>query len=80
MRVALISDIHANAVALQAVLEDIAQVGVDPIVCLGDVATLGPAPGAVIQMLRALGCPLRGMSLDKRALREAVSARDNPPL
>lgn len=57
MRVALISDIHANEVALQAVLDDIARVGVDQIVCLGDVATLGPRPGATIQTLRDLACP-----------------------
>ena len=57
MRVALISDLHANAVALAAVLEDIAHLGVDQVVCLGDVATLGPRPDAVLQMLRELGCP-----------------------
>ena len=44
MRIALISDLHANEVALAAVLADIARVGVDQIVCLGDVATLGPHP------------------------------------
>jgi hypothetical protein len=38
------------------VLDDIARVGVDQIVCLGDVATLGPRPGAVIKMLRDLSC------------------------
>ena len=37
-------------------LDNIAQVGVDHIVCLGDVATLGPAPNAVLRTLRALGC------------------------
>lgn len=57
MRVALISDLHANEVALRAVLDDIARVGVDQIICLGDVATLGPRPGAIIQTLRELGCP-----------------------
>lgn len=57
MRIALISDLHANEVALRAVLEDIKQVGVDQIICLGDVATLGPRPGSVIQTLRDLGCP-----------------------
>ena len=57
MRVALISDIHANEVALRAVMADSNQVGVEQIVCLGDVATLGPCPGAVIQTLRDLGCP-----------------------
>jgi Icc-related predicted phosphoesterase len=38
MRVALISDLHANEVALSAVLDDIERIGVDHIVCLGDVA------------------------------------------
>jgi predicted phosphodiesterase len=56
MRVALISDIHANEVALCAVLDDIAKLGVDQIVCLGDVATLGPRPSAVIGILRELNC------------------------
>ena len=57
MRVALISDLHANEVALQAVLDDIQRVGVDQLVCLGDVATLGPRPGAIMQRLRDLKCP-----------------------
>jgi predicted phosphodiesterase len=41
MRIALISDIHANEVALKAVLKDIAQNGVDQIVCLGDIVLRG---------------------------------------
>jgi predicted phosphodiesterase len=57
MRVALISDLHGNEVALEAVLAAIALEGVDQTVCLGDVATLGPRPKAVIQRLRDLGCP-----------------------
>ncbi|MEE9253803.1 MAG: metallophosphoesterase family protein [Pseudomonadales bacterium] len=57
MRVALISDLHANAVALRAVLDDIARMGVDQIVCLGDVATLGPRPSDVVETLEHLQCP-----------------------
>jgi predicted phosphodiesterase len=57
MRIALISDLHANEVALDAVLRDIAQVGVDQIICLGDTATLGPRPHAILERLRRLGCP-----------------------
>lgn len=57
MRLALISDVHGNEVALEAVLADIERTGADHIVCLGDVATLGPSPGAVIRRLRSLGCP-----------------------
>src|SRR5262245_52291946 len=56
MRVALISDIHANEMALLAVLDDIEKRSVDRIVCLGDVATLGPRPHAVLGILRELGC------------------------
>jgi predicted phosphodiesterase len=57
MRVALISDIHGNLVSLTAVLADIEQAQVDRIVCLGDVAALGPQPRQVLARLKALGCP-----------------------
>lgn len=58
MRVALISDIHGNQVALDAVLKDIARVGVERTVCLGDTATLGPSPVPVLETLRehAIDC------------------------
>jgi putative phosphoesterase len=57
MRVALVSDLHGNEIALEAVLADVARHGADQIVCLGDTATLGPRPGAVLARLRDLGCP-----------------------
>ncbi len=44
MKRALISDIHANAEALQVVLEDIRQQGVTKIYCLGDIIGYGPNP------------------------------------
>jgi putative phosphoesterase len=55
-RIALISDIHANEVALRAVLTEIRRTGVDQVICLGDVATLGPRPNAVIEILGELDC------------------------
>jgi putative phosphoesterase len=57
MRVALISDLHGNLVALRAVLEDVRRSNVDRLVCLGDVATLGPAPREVLETLAELRCP-----------------------
>jgi predicted phosphodiesterase len=57
MRLALISDLHANLLALDAVLRDARRAGFDRLVCLGDVVTLGPRPGAVLERLQALGCP-----------------------
>ncbi|MFZ6028320.1 MAG: metallophosphoesterase family protein [Chloroflexota bacterium] len=56
MKVALISDIHGSAIALDAVLADIARQDVDQIVCLGDVLALGPQPRQVLDRLRALDC------------------------
>ena len=56
MRVALISDIHGNYVSLKAVLDDIDKQDVDDIICLGDVATLGPQPAEVVAQLRQIGC------------------------
>jgi putative phosphoesterase len=55
-RIALISDIHANEFALRAVLAEIRRTGVDQVICLGDVATLGPRPNAVIEILGELDC------------------------
>ena len=53
---ALISDIHGNGVALEAVLRDIAGRAVDLIVCLGDIAAGGPQPRQVLARLRRLQC------------------------
>jgi predicted phosphodiesterase len=43
-RIAIISDIHSNMAALDAVLADIAQQNVESIYCLGDVVGYGPQP------------------------------------
>jgi predicted phosphodiesterase len=53
---ALISDIHGNAVALNAVLADLARRDVDELVCLGDIAAGGPQPREVIARVRELQC------------------------
>lgn len=56
MRIALISDIHANLPALDAALADIRRQGADQIVFLGDAATIGPYPCETLARLRALDC------------------------
>jgi putative phosphoesterase len=57
MRLALISDQHANDVAFRAVVEDIERIGVDSVVCLGDVAQGGAQPAETLDRLAALDCP-----------------------
>lgn len=55
MRIALISDIHANLEALEATLEAIARQGVDRIVCLGDIVGYNTDAAACAARLRAVG-------------------------
>jgi len=57
MRVAVISDIHGNLVALKAAVSDIETRKVSRIVCLGDVVATGPQPTEVIEFLQRLACP-----------------------
>jgi putative phosphoesterase len=56
VRLALISDQHANDVAFRALLEDVERLGVEEIVCLGDVAQGGAEPAQTLDRLAALGC------------------------
>ncbi len=52
MRVALLSDIHANEPALQTVLSDLAEEPVDLLVCVGDIVGYGPDPKACVELVR----------------------------
>ena len=52
MRVLVISDLHANLTALEAVLADSGPV--DATWCLGDVVGYGPDPNEVVERLRDL--------------------------
>lgn len=55
-KLAILADIHGNLLALEAVLAKIDAECIEHVVCLGDIATLGPQPREVIARLRALGC------------------------
>ena len=58
MRVAVISDMHGNDLAFEAVEADINNQKIDQIVCLGDAVQGGPQPAGVVQRLRRLNCPV----------------------
>ncbi len=53
---ALISDLHANLLALETVLDDVTRRGIEEVFCLGDVVTLGPKPLEVLRRIEELGC------------------------
>jgi Icc-related predicted phosphoesterase len=50
LRIALISDVHGNLPALRAVLDDIANVGVDQTWCLGDLVGYGAQPDECVAL------------------------------
>lgn len=52
--IALIADVHGNLPALEAVLADMLRYDVDEVLCLGDVANLGPRPSASLKRIQAL--------------------------
>jgi predicted phosphodiesterase len=52
MRIAIVSDIHANLAAFEAVLRHAKSVGYDRMVCLGDVIGYGPDPVECIDLVR----------------------------
>jgi predicted phosphodiesterase len=57
MRVAVVSDIHGNLTALEAVLADIHRRAPDLVVHGGDLALMGPRPAEVVDRIRELGWP-----------------------
>jgi putative phosphoesterase len=54
MKIAFISDIHGNAIALEAVLEDVKKKKVDQIYVLGDLCYRGPEPKRALELIRSL--------------------------
>ena len=86
MRIALLSDVHGNSIALDAVLADIqAQGGVDVYWVLGDLAALGYDPAGALERLASLPnvCFARGntdryVTTGEQPLPAADEVRDDP--
>ncbi len=60
MKRALISDIHSNLEALEAVLEDIHRQGSSEVYCLGDIVGYGPNPRECLEKVMELDLCIRG--------------------
>lgn len=58
MRLAVISDIHGNAFAFDAVLADLEKYPADAVVCLGDAVQGGCQPRETVARLRELAIPI----------------------
>ena len=51
-KIAIISDIHGNLPALEAVLHDIKRRGITRIFCLGDLVGKGPSSAEVVDLIK----------------------------
>jgi len=67
MRLAILSDIHANLEALEAVLADARAQACTQFVCLGDVVGYNANPGECVRIIQDLECPVVKGNHDERA-------------
>ncbi|WP_448206166.1 metallophosphoesterase family protein [Azospirillum sp. sgz302134] len=73
MKIGILSDIHANLEALQAVLADMAEAGVDRIVCLGDTVGYNTDPAECVALLRKVGALCIAGNHDRAVTRQITT-------
>lgn len=81
MRIAVVSDIHGNRTAFEAVLEDLKKTAPDLILHGGDLADGGSSPVEIVDQIRALGWPgVRGNTDEMLAMPETLAefAKQSP--
>jgi predicted phosphodiesterase len=72
MRIAIISDIHGNQLAFEAVLRDLAdQPRCDQVVIAGDLCLNGPRPREVLELVQELHCPVIQGNVDLETATQA---------
>ena len=77
-RIALISDIHANLPALEAVMKDIEQLQCNAVYCLGDVVGYNANPSECLEFIRSRQIPTVRGNHDEEAIGEDNPAGMNP--
>lgn len=79
MRIAVVSDIHGNALALDALLADLSGERIEHGVCLGDAIQGGAQPAAVVARLRELAWPVVMGNADAWLLSGVETGAEGPP-
>jgi len=78
MKTAILSDVHANLEALQAVLKVVDERGVSRILCLGDVVGYGGSPNECLSLIRERSQLVLLGNHDSAASGGGEAARFNP--
>ena len=77
MRVGIVSDIHGQPDELERVLEHMAKINIDRVLCAGDLVGKGPDPEGVIDLIRENCIPtVLGNHDEKAILREGCGERE----
>jgi predicted phosphodiesterase len=79
MRIAVVSDVHGNALALDAVMTDLRREAIDQIVCLGDAVQGGAQPAAVVARLREAALPVVMGNADAWLVTGRQTGAEAPP-
>ncbi len=79
MRLAILSDIHGNAYALDIALADLESHPADALVCLGDAIQGGPQPRETVMRLRSLAIPVVMGNADSWLLNGIETGAENIP-
>ena len=74
---AIVSDIHANLEAFERVLDDIGELGIDEIVCLGDIVGYGPNPKECVDLTTGFEAVRKGNF--EEALCDEIEAQNFNP-
>lgn len=80
MRTAIVSDIHGNSVALEALLAELEHDPVDQVVCLGDHVQGGPEPTRCLERVLELGWPVALGNADAFLLDPATADEGIEPI
>jgi predicted phosphodiesterase len=78
MRLAILSDLHANLEATEAVLDDARQHNCTDYVCLGDIVGYNANPHECLEIVRKLECPVVKGNHDEQASLDESSRDFNP--
>jgi len=78
MKIAIISDIHANLPALEAVLAHARSLKAKGIWCLGDLVQFNAFPHEVVKTIRKLGIPCIVGNIDRRVMEMRQLVKTTP--
>jgi protein phosphatase len=78
VKLAILSDIHGNLTAFEAVIAELERENISRIVCLGDVAVMGSQPARVIDRLNDLRIPVVMGNTDAWLLEPSFDENANP--